>query len=412
MADTKKILLPGTDAWELWSKGSAGWEEVPDADGRAGSDVLVAIDARSIATAPLWINSTDPEIQKGVVAGELAELGIVAEGGRSANINQVAIDSNRALIVVTVLENSSRLPEVDGVPAGFAPFSSLLELPADAISVWRELGRLVVAFTRGRSVVYNQVLSGGEIDSDIAGEIACIAQSLQGNAVTKGIEKIVVSGEPAGSSSPEFLQTALGLPLQQVPRFPLSANPSALGASSPLAPVVVVERHAARRRRSRGIVLGIAALAIYGLLCLLAWLNLGRLDRANESLRESVAADADEVESIRQAMDSWDALEPAINPDNYPVETFHRLTALLPRKGLRLTLFHLQDFGQKLTVVGESESTNIAISLRDDLANRTQLSHFDWQIRAPTTLPDGRARFVAVGSFRENPFPLTEEPSP
>ena len=89
-------------------------------------------------------------------------------------------------------------------------------------------------------------------------------------------------------------------------------------------------------------------------------------------------------------------MEPAIDPDLYPVELFHQVVSLLPAEGIRLKEFQID--ADRLIVSGEATSVNHALMFRDNLKACEPLQRYTWSFPVPRIRDeDSRAEFRAEG---------------
>jgi hypothetical protein len=139
------------------------------------------------------------------------------------------------------------------------------------------------------------------------------------------------------------------------------------------------------------------ALAACYMLFFIAW--SGWLEVRELRLQSVVAEQtkhAPEIAQIHEAQAQWQALESAVNPDNYPAEIFHRIVSLLPNEGIRLKELTIEL--QKLVVSGEASTVGHAMKFKADLTNNEGLKNYGWNFPMPTILEDNRASFRAEGS--------------
>ena len=66
-----------------------------------------------------------------------------------------------------------------------------------------------------------------------------------------------------------------------------------------------------------------------------------RLSWRARSLQQEIDRDAADVIETTDTMKRWDALSAAIDPLGYPLEVLYQAARLLPKDGVRLTLFEV-----------------------------------------------------------------------
>jgi hypothetical protein len=250
----------------------------------------------------------------------------------------------------------------------------------------------VLAFARGESLLHVAVLNARTLDARAAWEIRDIALSLDVRGLLP-TPKICHVWTAAGEEFLSTLKLALGVRV----RMEAKPAPELPRDACDLVPPEVARQQEARRRRGK--VMGHVFLSAFLYLAFFTawagWLML-REQRVRAAFT-GLQAQAPQVQAIREAQMRWSALEPAIAPDTYPVETFHRMVALLPEEGIQLKDFSLDL--EKLTVGGVASSVNHALKFKADLENNAELKRYTWNFPAPTILEDNRATFRAEGTL-------------
>ena len=94
-------------------------------------------------------------------------------------------------------------------------------------------------------------------------------------------------------------------------------------------------------------------------------------------------------------MQRWDAIEPALNPPGYPLEVLYQTARLLPKDGVRLTLFQMNL--DRVVVTGEASTLQAAQRFQEDVRKNPELAAYDWTMENPRPLPTGSARFQIDG---------------
>ena len=94
-------------------------------------------------------------------------------------------------------------------------------------------------------------------------------------------------------------------------------------------------------------------------------------------------------------MQRWNAIEPALNPPGYPLEVLYQAARLLPKDGVRLTLFQMNL--DKVMLAGEASTLQAAQRFQEDVRKNPELAGYDWTMENPRPLPTGSARFQIDG---------------
>jgi len=381
------LSFPGEDSRESWVCDDKGvWSRSE----HAGSGGVMGIEMVAFDSAPFWsTNHADAPDE----AVDLRWEGLGQQktsGARLWNHWTVANREKQALVGTLALVTEPECLTADAYEAS----ADLLRLPQDGMAIWKELGRLVVAFTRNGTLLHATVLTSRELDADAAFELRDIGAALQAHGFITDLDSVHVWTRCGTDFAPQmaclFEHAAVIKEPQPEPRLPVKA--------SGLLPAQVALKQQARQHKLRQLTMLAAAALVY--LCFFGawWLriewNEARLDRE----LAQISAQQPEIEIVREAQAKWAEVEAAIDPDLYPAELFHQVVSLLPPEGIRLKEFQMD--GGKLVVAGEATTVNHALSFKDKLAACQPLQRYAWNFPVPRIRDeDNRAEFRAVGTL-------------
>ena len=391
------LLRPATDlGWELWAtapgslRETGRFETLPDLEKK--NLRTVALPASMVLVLARWLQTTDDSLLPGMVQVLLERQGLTPreEGGKSFSRRTVCREENRTLVAIRLLGN--QIPEGLCQPQveRFEIAADLQPLTQDGLTLWREAGRLVAAFSRAGSLVHLQSFHEGVLSQSIAIELLCTKLQLETEEILTPETGVFLLGSFSAEES-VLLEAILGT----ISQTSLATSPILPVLESGLTPPLVeVQRKKIQgRQRLERILLSIAA--IYGLLLLGLILNVAWLTFNNQNLRKKIAADEPTVTSIRSTDARWKAIEAAINPAIYPVEVLFQSSALLPEDGVRFTLFEEND--NRVTIRGEANSAAAAFKLVEAIKAKPELNYFDWEMPKPNILPNDKAEFQIKG---------------
>ncbi|MEM9018290.1 MAG: hypothetical protein AAGC68_14850, partial [Verrucomicrobiota bacterium] len=190
------------------------------------------------------------------------------------------------------------------------------------------------------------------------------------------------------------LQTQTGLEARFLPRPTPKLDSSPDWDFEPHE-ITVQKQAEARKRRAAWI----TAFSLLTILALVAagFLHLRFLERGNAALAAKVESNLPAADEIEFAIDRWEALSPAIDPDRSPVELFYRISKLLPEKGFRLTSFEVENF-EAIEVRGEGATMPNALKMRGDIENEESLGAYEWEIPQPRRQGD-LMELIARGGY-------------
>jgi hypothetical protein len=398
--------FPGEVARELWLReGDGAWRRAAADNGAKGG--LYVVDALALDSAPFWaLATTDgPTDLEAIAALHWEGLGLEAdEDGQSWIHWRVAEEGGRVLIGTMALVQGAALPKAtELLPERFEPSARLLPIPSGECALWKELGRHVMAFTRGGELLHVAVLNARALDAEAAHEIRDVVLALELRGLLAPLKGCRVWTE-AGEEFTDELGKMLGVKVRTEARPSLQMPRQESGL---LPPEVARSRE---EKLSRGQNLRLVLTAVLGCFAFLAawggWLAYRehRVEKAFAALRSHES----EVEAVRQAQMRWDALQAATDPDGYPVEVFHQIVELLPDEGIQLKEFTF-DSG-KLVLKGLASTWNHALKFKADVENDPELQRFTWNFPQPQILEDNRANFEAFATLNiAVPSPETHE---
>ena len=318
------ICFPGEEAWELWKMKSGVFELVETAVMEDGgvtkpfkSATHFAFPIVSAFAVPVWASSEDKNVVNGVVEMHLEGLGVQPGNpvGQLVDHRVALRKDGRSLVLATVLSEGYELSLPRQNPDHFDISARFLVLPSNHITVWKELGRLVLAVTRDDSIVHFQALSSEQIDSEAVREIKCLLMQLSTEGVLNAPAGLVLWVAGVDEEIVELAGRELDMKVLRDLRPP----PVLPEKGSVLLPsVVAVQRQtAARRRKIANIAL--AALVIWG--ALIGWKiwDFSVADKAaKDSIRKrnNLTARAKWIPSFEER---YNELRPAIEVERYPI---------------------------------------------------------------------------------------------
>ncbi len=391
------LVCPADKGWETWRFPMVG---APQLESRAEGDVptpvfdsaTVALPARQVMVASLWLATTDGSLFADMIFTQLERRGLLVRSREETvmDYSVIAKEEGRTLVLVGVLPVN--FPEKLCMRAARFDFSPrLFPMPANRAVFWREGGRLVMSVTRGEALVHVQTLGGAELNAPLAEEARRALWQLEAQGVVMAIEGVTLWGTIPGVGSDEFGKM-LKLPVVQsekpFPKIPdrpwnLLPRPVAIGR--------VIHEGVSRKRQ-------LVALAALFYLVFVAWFagRAGWFYFQKTRLARSIEADAATVLVLSDAAARWKALEPAVNIEFYPMEQLFKCTQVLPPEGVRFTLFEQR--GGKLLIMGEAKNSPAAFKFTEDVQKSKSFAFYRWQVPQPKLLANGSAQFQMEGA--------------
>jgi hypothetical protein len=267
--------------------------------------------------------------------------------------------------------------------------------------LWKELGRYVIAFTRGEALLHFTPLSARRLDAAAAQEIRslCLGLEVQGFLTRPTGLRVWTTTEPDFS---EAMKDALGVrmrvepkPDPVLPMYPSGIFPPEMARAA---------RDRAQRRRKARLIFALAAVYVLGFAAWAGWLFWRDQDLSRQTAE--LERRRPQVEAVRQMQTRWQVLEPATNADTYPTELFHRVVSLLPNEGIQLKEFFMES--DKLVISGKASTIGHEKKFETDIRNDPGLHQYSWNFPQPTILEDNQASFRAEGTLKPGGESQTE----
>lgn len=395
------LFRPASTGWQKWVEKEGGAcelaGEAPElADLGPSEGALIAVPVRRAFSLALWVPADDPQIIGDLVYTQLELRGLGARTRETASFawEQVATEGSEALIHAVVLPSHLTPRYWSGEVTSYTVSPSCLPLDPDAVGIWQEQGGWVAAVTRGGKLLHFQALAEKDPGAAMALEVWLMLTSLEAGSMLSGSLPVVVYHGSDGAPDLESWRASGGIPVQ-ARLLPEPVFPAAAPALLPAPVRAVQEDKAVRARRQR---LVLAAAAVYFVIVLAFAANTVRLSWKARALQEEIARDAGAVEATNAAMKRWSELEPAIDPLGYPLEILHQAARLLPKDGVRLTLFEINR--ARVVIQGEASTFPAAQRFQDEVKKNPDLAAYDWTAENPRSLPNGSARFQIDGVRR------------
>lgn len=396
------IYRPASNGWQKWSEDAEGtWAlrgEAPELiDLQPGEGGLIAVPARRAFSLAVWIPADDPEIFRDLVLTQLEIRGLAGRSREATSFSweEIARADNQVLVHATVLPAHLAPGYWHGDVVDYAVSPSCLPLDPDALTIWREHGAWIAAVTQGGSLLHFQALAEPEPDASMALEVWMMLSPLEAGNMIEGELPVVFYRQAAEPLDLAAWNESAATPAM-VRDFPPPVRPRVPLPSAPLA-VRNLQAQKARSARQQRLVFA-SAFAYLAIVVLLAGYTFSLHWQARK-LQAEIDRDAPAVAATREAMDQWNILQPAIEPSTYPVEILHQVARLLPKDGVRLTLFETSL--NRVLIQGEASTLAAALKFQDDLKKNTDLEAlFDWDAEGPKQLPNGSTRFQIDGTRR------------
>ena len=400
-------LLPGpteAEPWEVWVLGSKKGEpqivqicQTPLQNRLRSSSTLV-LPVAQVFCLPLWLNETDARQFAGMIPLQLESRGLQPRNEPAVfDWSVVAQEENRTLVIVGVLPASLPADFHAEAYESFDLSARYFRLAQNALTLWREHDRLVVAMTRGSNLVYYQALPEAEVTSRVIQDLTCARATLEMHEILSPL-RLVVAWTPLKPEERAALQGAFNVqvveeegPPPEAPAQPWKLTPSAIGEA----------RRTRESRRWIGRAL-IGLLVVY--LAVLAWFawQYVQVSLKVTELRKWQDAHSADIDTVMAGRAAWKQLAPVVDYQYFSLEVLKRVQAAIPADQLHLTLYEYDAQG-KLQIRGEAKNVAGAFTFFEKLKADPYFSRFNLQMGNPRPLPNDLASFQITEGTHASP---------
>ncbi|CAN5765864.1 hypothetical protein BH11VER1_BH11VER1_30100 [soil metagenome] len=404
------LSLPGEDHREVWRCRPDGeWELLPA--GTQFKEGVLVLEALAFDSAPFWVRTSQGgELKLDEIASlhwEAQGLG-VSDEGRAWTSWKVEEGNGRILVGTAGLAGEiTAESSLEQMPQSCEISPQMYPIPSHEAAVWKEMGRYVIAFHRGTMLLHFSTLATRQLNAEAAQEILEIQSALEIREMLPQPKGVRVWCDAEVEFIPTLKSLLDGVPIIVEPR-PSPRLPVLPSEIDP--PELAQRRRLARKSRQTTRLLVLGAFLYAAVFAVWAgWLAYRDQKLVSEEM--TLQQMEPELAVIREAQLRWQALEAATNPDQYPVEIFHRIASLLPAEGIRLEEFIFDTIdAKKMMVRGQASSSGEAVKFLANIKSSDLLKQYPWDAPVPNILPDNRASFRAEGALEAlNPV-VSHEP--
>ncbi len=396
------MLLPGpteAEPYEVWVLGAKGGEpqivqvcQTP-LENRLRKGATLALPVARVYCLPLWLNATDPRQFGGMIPLQLELRGLQPRNEPAVfDWSVVAQEEARTLVLVGVLPGSLPADFQNEAYESFDLSARYFSLHANALTLWREQDRLVVAITRGDNLAYFQALTEGEITTRVIQDLNCARATLEMQDILAPLQR-VVAWMPLKPEERSALKAAFSLPVVEEEGPP----PEAPEQAWKLTPNVIGE--ARRARESQRWVKRLTILLLLLYLGVVGWLvtEYVLLSLKVADLRKWQAEHADGIDVVESGRAMWKELAPVVDTKHYPLELLLHAQQAIPAGQLNLTLFESNSEGH-LLIKGEAKNVAGAFLFLEKLKGDPYFAGYNLNMGNPRPLPNDLASFQIEGT--------------
>ncbi len=399
------VVTPGEfTGWDLWLCGDGQTEHrqfIPtDAELFQQPKLTFALPAKFVHCAPSWILSSDPSVIASAVELQPEGLGISVRMSPVISWSIVHQEPARSLVSVAIL--SSELPStwLASTNESYDLAARYLPLPENSLILWKEHGKLCVAVTWLRSLLYFQNLGAESLTPQTIQDLICIRSSLEMRRTIDSLKSIVLWCE-IPEAEKKSLQTRLQLPVQTAkkPTPILPSEPWRLTPNS-----VTLAKHRSRHSTLRNRLLILAAFLYIAIAAGLLARLLYTQSQVTQ-LQTWMDVHQADIDSVLKAKETWTALNLVVDQDHYPMEDLLHCQKAIPNTDFHLTLFQQTD--GNLIIKGEGKGSVTASLLAPKLEQDPLFANYKWEVFPVNPLPNDSASVEIHSTSPTSPDALT-----
>jgi hypothetical protein len=385
-ASAASFLLPDAElSWKLWKSLAVGKAETVDtpAECRQGSrPMIIGLPATACRTIGLMLPTADKALIPSMVEAQLEKRGIPHETKPTPNFvwHLLSQSSGQSFVSVDVLAHPFPSELAVNHAATYTPALRLVSLPPNELTLIEEQGLLVLAANQGGKLWHSHVVGFVEMAvADLAREIELAKLSLEaqeGFGVVRGVSLV---GERLGLLKAE-IRKHVAVQIETPPTIPANRGIN-LSTLPKLLPIQVFDAQKSRENRRRIASILVLTGILYAVLFAMGWWHMRELERDAALLESKVALTRGPAAEVKETAQRWRALEPAIDPQRYPMVQLSHITGIMPPSGLVLKEFEAKPTSINLRC--EARDLQTAEQFLEDLKKHPKLSRFDWKMPTP-----------------------------
>ena len=392
-----EMLIPGDKCWELWSGGLAGsyvrtstFEAGLGSFTRGGSRNVLALPAASLWVLPAWMKGTKDHLKE-MAQLHLERLGVRPPQHEESMFVDALTEQDGSILarVVALKDVHTPLSDFRVLPDECRLSAACLPLPSNSLTVWRELGRLVVAITIGPHLAYFSPMSAAALDHSGLAELNNICLQLTFQRVLSTLSGIVLWID---DGDVEHIQKATGLPVVREDRPAPHMNAAAKIGLVP-GDVIATRQAAEAAGRTRLTVLGGAFVASMLVAAFMVIMSMATRER--DALREQVAEIAPRAARVANHKEAWKEVATSVDPSAYPMELL--LRCMEPKSSNDVTLTSFECTQDTIILRGRAKEISPALKYSEELKQTESLA-FNWEAATPRIEADNSATFEMKGT--------------
>lgn len=373
-----ELLLPGETAWELWSSAALGAMErtktfddsCPGAFATTAARRTLALPAASVWVLPAWLKGERKHLRD-MAQLHLERLSVRTPGHEQSMLAESIDEAEGSHLtrVVALKDVPTPLSELKLLPDECRLSAACYALAPNSITIWRELGRLVVAITVGPQLAYFSPMSASSLDQSGLAELNNICLQLTFQRVLQSLSGIVLWMEDGDI---ERIQKSTGLDVRRDSRPTPRLLPS---SNATLMPMDIIVTRQAQQTAARYRVIGLGAgFVVAGLVAVFSAM-MSMATRERDELREKIAEVTPRAAHVGNHKAAWTEAAAAVDPSTYPMQLLLHCMEPNPPE---MALLSFECTTDRLMIQAHTPNVEEALKYQLDLKNVEALSGYTW----------------------------------
>lgn len=398
---TCELLIPGTHIWQSWM-GVEGGACVLQAEhsaegarfGKEASRRVLALPAMHFWALPAWLKG-QPEHLRSMALLHLERLGIKAADDEAAvQVREMQGKEGACLTRILALKDQPvPLTDTARLPDEVTLHALCYPLVHNSLTIFRELGRLVVAITSGSQLIYCTPLSASRLDTNALAELNNICLQLGFQGVLGRLESLVLWIDEGDTAQ---IQRVTGLTAYRC-EMPAPTIPER-GSCKLMPQDVIAERQSQTgRAKTRFIALAVGTVVAAAIALVATMTSLALQER--NMLREKVANLTPRSSKVMDHKKAWREVSPAVDPTAWPQQIL--LHCMEPAASKEASITHWEWTPERMNIRGRMPSASLALEYTQALKETEALAPLGLNGPPPVIASDNSATFELKGGAAE-----------
>jgi len=380
--------------WKLWRSLTSNKAEMLDSPAECrdpSKPVVVGLPATACRTIGLILPAADDSLLPAMIEAQLEKRGVTVVRDPAPNFAWHILGRDAVQCIVSVDVLAQPFPDSLAVnhAVNYTAALRLVSLPPREITIVEEQGLLVLAAGQQGRLWHSHIIGPADLaPADLARELEIARlglESIDGFGTVRGVTLVGQRLEPLKAELKRHTAIALETVAALEPNGSLK-----LDTFQKLLPSSVYVAQKQKAARARFISIALLVMLLYAAAVAGAWWHLNSLQRRVKTLKSAVAETEAPAAKVRETAARWSAMEPAIDPQHYPMVQLSQITALMPPSGVLIRRIEAKNHEidrsmvNEIEISGDARDAQTVTQFLEDLKSNSKLNHFTWSMPVPS----------------------------